>query len=144
MAHDGKHFVKGVYALGIAVDGAEAVILAIGFFEAMAGGADPASVQARAVAFALMAGWTALLAWGLARPIERRGLLLLTMPVIALVLAGNVAGAVHFGEGLAGRWFRIFGGALVFSLFALASVHAEREARRAAEGGSAIAGGARS
>ncbi len=132
MAHDGRHFVKGAYALGIAVDGAEAVLLAIGFFKAIAGGADPASVQARAVAFALMAGWTALLAWGLARPLERRGLLVLTLPVIALVLAGNVAGAIRFGEGLAARGFRIFGGALVLALFALASVHAEKEARKAA------------
>jgi hypothetical protein len=121
-------FVISVYVLGILVDGAEAVLLGIGFVRAMTGGVDPASVQAWAVALALMTGWTILLAWGLARPVERRGLLLITLPVILLILAGNASGAIYYGEGLAPRWFRIFGGTLVFCLVSLGYAVAARMA----------------
>lgn len=47
----------------------------------------PSSVEVRAalgMASALMFGWTALLVWGSRQPVERRGILLLTVcPVIA-------------------------------------------------------------
>jgi hypothetical protein len=44
------------------------------------------------VAASLMAGWTLLLLWGFLRPIERRGVLLLTIaPVLAGLIASSVA-----------------------------------------------------
>ena len=40
---------------------------------------------------ALMAGWTVLLAWGAFRPIQRRGVLVMTaVPVIVGLLGANV------------------------------------------------------
>jgi hypothetical protein len=53
---------------------------------------------AAALAASLMAGWTALLVWGVFRPVERRGVLLLTAcpVVVGLLAAGGYAVAAGF------------------------------------------------
>jgi hypothetical protein len=46
---------------------------------------------AAAVGAALMAGWTALLVWGALRPLDRRGILLLTAcPVVVGLIAAGI------------------------------------------------------
>ncbi len=45
---------------------------------------------------ALMFGWTALLVWGLLKPIERRGVLLLTVvPVVSMIVIFNIVAIVQ-------------------------------------------------
>jgi len=62
-------------------------------------GGDPAGDSAEyrfamGIGASLMAGWTMLLFWGLGSPIERRGLLLLTIcPVIAGIVMATVIAA---------------------------------------------------
>lgn len=51
-----------------------------------------------AVGAVLMAGWTALLVWADRRPVERRGVLLLT--AVPVVVAMMVAGAVAVATGV--------------------------------------------
>lgn len=49
------------------------------------------------VGAALMAGWTALLLWGVMRPVERRGVLLLTAAPVVVGLIASGAYAVSAG-----------------------------------------------
>lgn len=96
-------FVRGTYWFGVIFDGAMvapmlspalgAQMLGLGEFNP---GAD--YKYAIGLAAALMAGWTALLAWGLFDPVARRGVLLLTaFPVVAgLFTAGVYAVTVGF------------------------------------------------
>lgn len=47
--------------------------------------------DAAAIGAALMAGWTALLVWGVLRPVERRGVLLLAaFPVVLGLIAAGI------------------------------------------------------
>ena len=56
----------------------------------------PAYRFAMGIAAALMAGWTLLLLWAALDPLERRGILLLTVfPVIAGIVAATVAAVRH-------------------------------------------------
>jgi len=74
------------FVVGAVADGIVAILMLIpsrmgetGFTYAMGLGAS------------LMLGWTLLLIWGYQRPVERKGLLLLTIfPVIAGLLASNI------------------------------------------------------
>ncbi len=43
---------------------------------------------------ALMWGWTALLIWADRKPLERRGVVLLTLPVLGIMLVFNIVGIV--------------------------------------------------
>jgi len=55
----------------------------------------PEYTYAIGLAAALMAGWTVLLVWGAVRPVERRGLLLITaVPVVAGLMAAGVNSVV--------------------------------------------------
>jgi hypothetical protein len=56
----------------------------------------PAYRYAMGIGASLMAGWTLLLLWGAAKPIERRDLLLLTVfPVIAGIVVATAIAARH-------------------------------------------------
>jgi hypothetical protein len=81
---------------------------------------------AAAVAAALMAGWTALLVWGVLRPVERRGVLLLTAcPVVfGLIAAGIyavVSGLVRLPYMLPIFAFQAVGCALFITAYARAA-----------------------
>ena len=52
-----------------------------------------------------MAGWTVLLAWGAIKPVERRGLLLITSGLLFLSV---IVELIYFRNMLGGIWF-IFG-----------------------------------
>lgn len=76
-----------------------------------------------------MAGWTALLVWGAAQPVQRRGVLLLTTFPVVVGLAG--AGGYAIASGLVRPVFI----APIFTVQAIACaifVTAHRSARRAA------------
>ncbi len=83
--------LKRVFILGAVVDGAIAVswfLIASGFripsiFNGFVGTWSDYQFAMYAGAM-LMAGWTVLLAWGAADPIERRGLLLITSGILFL------------------------------------------------------------
>jgi hypothetical protein len=82
-------FLVACYGIGIALDAERAVALCIDFFETLGSGADTS--YGLLSALALMAGWTVLLAWAALKPVERRGVLLLTaIPVVALIWAGTL------------------------------------------------------
>jgi len=96
-------FVRFVYLFGATFDGLTLIpMLWPRVGGAMLGVADfqPGADYRYAIglAAALMAGWTALLIWGLCDPVGRRGVLLLTAaPVVAgLFAAGVYAVAVDF------------------------------------------------
>jgi len=71
-----------------------------------------------------MAGWTILLAWGAIKPIERRGLLLITSGflflsvIVELVYFGNMLEGIGFIFGVTKRLFvsLLFTGAYFYSL----------------------------
>lgn len=71
-----------------------------------------------------MAGWAVLLAWGAIKPVERKGLLLITSGflilsvIIELASFGNILGDPGFIFGVAKRLFvsLLFTGAYVYSL----------------------------
>jgi hypothetical protein len=68
-------------------------------------GTGPGYELAMYVAAMFMAGWTILLAWGAMKPIERRGLLLITSVLLVLSVVTEL---VFFGDMLGGAGF-IFG-----------------------------------
>jgi hypothetical protein len=137
--NDPTRLLRVAYWFGAIFDGAMIVPLllprvaaAMFGIEAFAPGADYR--YATAVGAALMAGWTALLVWGVLRPVERRGVLLLTAcPVVFGLIA---AGAYAVGSGLVGLpamaptlVFQVGGCALFITAYRRAAVFA-----RAAEG----------
>lgn len=85
--------VDAVMVVPLLVPGAAAAMLGLhGFAPA------PDYRYAAALCAALMAGWTALLVWASRAPVDRRGVLLLTVfPVLAGLAA---AGAYAIGSGL--------------------------------------------
>lgn len=91
-------FVKFAYWFGAIFDGAMVVPLLLpsvaGLMLGIAGFRPGIDYRyASMVGAALMAGWTALLIWGVMRPVERRDILLLTVVpvVVGLVAAGVYA-----------------------------------------------------
>jgi len=99
-------------------------------------GPTPTAVDARAalaMAAALMVGWTALLLWGSLRPVERRGVLVLTVcPVIVgLALATLYAAWERYVplSGAAGVWASQL---LLAAIFLSGYRRASRLERRAA------------
>jgi hypothetical protein len=96
--NQGLHLLRAAYRLGAVLDAAmlpPMLIPPVG--AAMFGIADfqpgPEYRYAMYVGAALMAGWTALLFWADRRPLERRGVLLLTMPVIAGLIGSSLYAA---------------------------------------------------
>jgi hypothetical protein len=101
-----------MFILGAAVDGA----IAVSWFLIASGagipnilngytGAGPDYQLAMYVAAMFMTGWTVLLAWGAVKPVERRGLLLITS---ALLFLSVIVELVFYGDMLAGGGF-VFG-----------------------------------
>ena len=81
-------------------------------------GTGPDYELAMYVAAMFMAGWTILLIWGAIKPIERRGLLLITSVLLVLSVVTEL---VFFGDMLGGAGF-IFGATkrMVLSVLATA------------------------
>jgi len=84
-ATDGLAVVPMMHpAVGAALFGANAARLGVEYRYAMAIGAS------------LMAGWTMLLLWGYRKPVERRGVLVITLfPAITGIVAATVYGMTH-------------------------------------------------
>ena len=96
-----KRFVTGVFWLGALLDGLLVIPLlwpgiVLKRFQIPASDVGPAIRFPAYVAASLMAGWTALLAWGAVSPIERRGLLLITAcpAMVGLITTSVYVGAV--------------------------------------------------
>jgi hypothetical protein len=127
-------FVVCVYWLGVVLDAFTTVLFLFPEFLFSTYGlkVTPVAPETRFslyLAAAMMLGWTVLLGWGAMKPIERRGLLLLTaFPVIAGLIASEAAivimGAVPSGA-LAGTW--VFQGCLIV-LFITAYIFASKQA----------------
>ena len=84
----GSGWTKKMFIIGAVLDGLVAVVMLVPSLEALAWGfdepvLDPGYRFAMTFGAALMVGWTALLAWAAAKPIERRGVAPLTMLVVA-------------------------------------------------------------
>lgn len=105
-----------MFILGAAIDGAIAIswfLIAFGWKipNILNGyiGTGPDYQLAMYVAAMFMAGWTVLLAWGALKPIERRGLLLITAGflllsvIIELVIFNMVLGGAVFVFGTSKR-----------------------------------------
>ena len=114
-----------MFTLGAIVDG----MIAVSWFLIASGswipnilngytGTGPDYELAMYVAAMFMAGWTILLAWGAIKPIERRGLLLITSVLLVLSVVTEL---VFFGDMLGGAGF-IFGATkrMVLSVLATA------------------------
>jgi len=92
---------------------------------------------------ALMLGWTALLVWADRSPLERRGVLLLTVLPVVLGLAANQARSVHAGflplPAVLPIWILQVGLCVLFlgSYWAGARAQGESRDRASADGGSA-------
>ena len=116
MKIDSKQLLKLMFIVGVIVDGA----IAISWFSIASGVRIPNILNghvgtgldyqlAMLVAAMFMAGWTAILAWGAVKPIDRRGLLLITSValilsvIIELVFFRNVLGGAGFLFGAAKR-----------------------------------------
>jgi hypothetical protein len=104
--------LRFMFVLGAVVDGA----IAVSWFLIASGARIPNILNgytgtgsdyqlAMYVGAMFMAGWTILLAWGAIKPVERRGLLLITSVLLTLSV---IAGIVFFSDKLGGVGF-VFG-----------------------------------
>lgn len=123
--------LKFSFILGAVIDGA----IAISWFFIAAGftipnilnghiGVGPDYQLAIYIAAMFMAGWAVLLAWGAIKPVERRGLLLITAGflflsiIVELVYFSNILGGIGFIFGVSKRLLLslLFTGAYFYSL----------------------------
>lgn len=124
--------IRIAYWIGIVVDGLWVVGLFIpSVYGLLSGNAAFApDIETRLVmgiAGSLMAGWTLLLAWGLRRPIERRGVLLLTaFPVVSGIHAVSLLGYLQSG----GQIWIVLKTFLVLVLMITSYIRATRVARQ--------------
>ncbi len=91
-------FIQACYLVGVVADLAATVPLLSPRVAAAIFGLPGSEVGSASflycsrVAASLMAGWTLLLLWGFLRPVERRGVLLLTIaPVLAGLISSSIA-----------------------------------------------------
>ena len=92
-----RGWTKKMFIIGAVLDGLVAVIMFIPRLEALAWGfdgpvLDPGYRFAMTFGAALMVGWTALLVWAAAKPVERRGVAPLTMLVLVGLMFAEFAG----------------------------------------------------
>ena len=116
MTISSNSMLRFVFILGALVDGA----IAVSWFLIASGsripnilngyiGSGPDYQLAMYIGAMFMAGWTALLAWGAIKPIERRGLLLITSVLLFLsvivesVLFSDMLGGAGFSFGVTKR-----------------------------------------
>ncbi len=127
MAISPRSLLKCMFIFGAVVDGAIAVswfLIASGFeIPNILNGYTGTGSDYRLAMYAgamFMAGWTVLLAWGAIKPIERRGLLLITAVLLFLSVIFELLFFRHMLEG-PGFWFgvtkRIFLSALAASIY---------------------------
>ncbi len=100
MGRRGAGFVIGIYIVGGVIDAVAALALALPAGSPIrtlvypgVGASQVAYADGTRTAFPLMLGWTLLLAWGAFRPLERRALLLMTVPVVVGFMAIEVLDA---------------------------------------------------
>lgn len=122
-------FLRVSYWIGILVDAFEAVRLTLLRYSAL-----PQNLEIQGPllgglfgigqGMALMWGWTLLLFWADRRPMERKGVLLLTViPVVVLIFASTVDIASRYST-LANQSLYIYGGIALMALFAFSYFYA--------------------
>jgi len=115
-------FLRVSYWIGIVIDAYEAVRLTLLRYSAL-----PQNLEIQGPligglfgigqGMALMWGWTLLLFWADRRPMERRGVLLLTVvPVMVLIFSSTVNMAVRYTS-LANEGLSVYGGIALMALF---------------------------
>lgn len=119
-----KLFVLFAYGVGALLDAGAAAAILANYLNGM-GDAKEILLRDAGRAFALMVGWTLLLIWGVLKPYERRGVLLLTaFPVMALLEMNNILlpvnGIISWGE----SWGNIIGAFILMIIFSVAYVFA--------------------
>lgn len=90
-------WTKKMFIIGAVLDGLVAVVMLAPSLEALAWGfdepvLDPGYRFAMTFGAALMVGWTALLVWAAAKPVERRAVAPLTMLVVAGLMSAEFLG----------------------------------------------------
>ncbi len=95
----GSGWTKKMFIIGAVLDGLVAVVMLAPSLEALAWGfdqpvLDPGFRFAMNFGAALMVGWTALLVWAAAKPVERRAVAPLTMLVVAGLMSAEILGMV--------------------------------------------------
>ncbi len=90
-------WTKKMFIIGAALDGLVAIVMLTPRLEALALGIDepvldPGYRFAMTFGAALMVGWTALLVWAAAKPIQRRAVAPLTMLVVAGLMFAEYLG----------------------------------------------------
>ena len=90
-------WTRVMFVIGVVLDGAMAVVMLTPSLEALVWGfeqpvVDPGFRFAMTLGAALMIGWTALLAWAAARPVERRGVAALTILVVVGLMLAEILG----------------------------------------------------
>jgi len=128
--------IRAIYAAGAIFDAAIAALLLLPDALAMVVGLAevPSRLSERvglAMASSLLFGWTGLLIWGLRSPVERRGVLLLTVFPVIMGLALAVL------AGWSGSYISTAGAAMIWStqtllslLFICAFLGAQRAAKQ--------------
>jgi len=117
-----RGWTKTMFIIGAALDGFVAVVMLAPGLEALVWGfdepvADPSYRFAMSFGAALMVGWTALLAWAAAKPVERRAVAPLTMLVVAGIMAAEFLGMTSGFLPASQAWAAlIFQTALLFGL----------------------------
>ena len=92
-------WTKKMFIIGAVLDGLVAVVMLVPSLEALVWGFDEPMLDsgyrfAMTFGAALMIGWTALLVWAAAKPVERRAVALLTMLVVAGLMSAEFLGMV--------------------------------------------------
>jgi hypothetical protein len=90
-------WTKKMFIIGVVLDGLVAAVMLAPDLEALAWGfdepvLDPGYRFAMNFGAALMVGWTALLVWAAAKPVERRAVAPLTMLVVAGLMYSEFLG----------------------------------------------------
>lgn len=90
-------WTKKMFIIGAVLDGLAAVVMLAPSLEALAWGfdepmLDPGYRFAMTFGAALMVGWTALLVWAAAKPVDRRAVAPLTMLVVAGLMSAEFLG----------------------------------------------------
>lgn len=90
-------WTRKMFIIGAVLDGLAAVVMLTPSLEALAFGIDEPVLDsgyrfAMTFGAALMVGWTALLVWAAAKPVERRAVAPLTMLVVAGLMSAEFLG----------------------------------------------------
>ena len=90
-------WTRKMFIIGAVLDGLAAVVMLAPNLEALAWGfdepmLDPGYRFAMTFGAALMVGWTALLVWAAAKPVDRRAVAPLTMLVVAGLMSAEFLG----------------------------------------------------